>query len=88
MVSPVTSGVQQQIPAANTFQPGGNVQDVRQKEEREQTRPAGTSAAESQATETRNNGRKDEIQASASRSEDNGQASARQSRGSVVDLTV
>jgi hypothetical protein len=87
MVSPVTSSVQQQIPAANTFQPGGNTEEVRQKD-REQTRPAGTAAAESQSTETRNNGRKDEVQASASRNEDNGQASARSSRGSVVDLTA
>ena len=88
MVSPLTSGLQQQIPAANTFQPGGSAEDVRQREDREQTRPAGTQAAQTQASETRNNGRQEETVRASSRDEDNGQVRANSTRGSVLDLSV
>lgn len=89
MVSAVTSTAQQQIPAANTFQPGGNSEDVRQKEDRETTRAAGTSTAETQSSETRNNGQQQRVTERENDGDrDDGQVKARASRGSVVDLTV
>lgn len=93
MVGPVGSGIQQQIPAANTFQPGGNTQESRESAETRQgteTRPVGTSAAEAQGTETRNNGesRAESLEASARGSERTQSASGGSDRGSVVDITV
>lgn len=89
MVSSVTGTAQQQIPAANTFQPGGGAEQVGQREQREETKAAGASASESQKSETRNNGNEQrETRVASSRSEDDGQVKSRASRGSVVDLTV
>lgn len=90
MVTPVSNGLQQQIPAANTFQPGGSTENVRQREERDTKAVANESVTRS--SETRSAARAEEsrsssVQASA-RDEDNGQTSARTTRGSVLDVVV
>lgn len=91
MVGPVNNGIQQQqIPAANTFQPGGNEQVREQQEVQEQTRPAGTSASETQSSETRNNGeeRSPALQAQNTNDATEFQASGDERPGSIVDITV
>lgn len=90
MVSPVTGGVQQQLPIANTFQPGTAGSEQAKRPEREsradETRPSGTDTARAQASETRNYG-KQEVSAAA-RSEDTGGVSSSSSRGTTLDITV
>ena len=89
MVSPVTGGVQQQLPIANTFQPGAGADQAQRtdKESRaDETRVAGTETGRSQASETRSYSRED-VSAS-SRSEDTGGISASSSRGQTLDITV
>ncbi len=91
MVSPVSNGMPQQIPASNTFQPGGSTDNVRQREDREDPRLARTDTtaqtAESRSTSRTEETRSNTVQAS-SRDEDNGQTSARTTRGSVLDVVV
>lgn len=93
MVYPVNGGVSQQIPAANTFQPGGTEATKRPEENKIEgaTRPSGTDTAKSASSETRNNGRVEDRSAerrSESRSVDTGAVYASGSRGSNVDLSV
>jgi len=87
----VGSSIQQQIPLSNTFQPGGTEQTnriQRDERERDETRPVGTSASQTQSAETRNNGRAEDsrtvLAASSGREDD---TSSRR-RGSVFDETV
>lgn len=88
MVSPVTNGMPQQIPAANTFQPGGSADAVRQKEDREETRASSASTTnETRTTESRQEERSSSVTASA-RDDDNGQTRSRSDRGSVIDVVV
>ncbi|MCB1530459.1 MAG: hypothetical protein H6853_06115 [Rhodospirillales bacterium] len=91
MVGLVNSGIQQQIPAANTFQPGNNETARQANEVREdstETRPTGTAAAKGQETETRNNGHEKEAEFQASANQDTERSSGSSGRGSVVDITV
>ncbi|PZQ45695.1 MAG: hypothetical protein DI551_06710 [Micavibrio aeruginosavorus] len=96
MVYPVGTPFQsQQIPAANTFQPGGTEATKRPEENRtpDNTRPAGTDTARSQSSETRNLGRVPESRdydsaQVAERSSDNGSVSVSSSRGSNLNITV
>ncbi len=92
MVGPVAYNAQAQIPAANTFQPGGQTGQAQTDAEvtdTQETRPTGTSAAESQETETRNPGREEAtVEASADTGEDNGAAATDTTRGSTVDISV
>ncbi len=91
MVGPIAYNAQAQIPAANTFQPGGTQgqqQGRIQEEDQQQTRPAGTQAAQSQETETRNNGREESIVQTNSREDDNGASAASTDRGTTVDISV
>lgn len=92
MVSPVTGGLQQQIPAANTFQPGGSVaeQQARQPDREprtEEANPSGTETARSQSSETRNLSRSEET-AYADPAQDSGGVTASSSRGTTLDITV
>ena len=91
MAGPLNGLGGQQIPLANTFQPSQNSAQVRAQEERQpeekKVQPRGTAAAESQDTESRNDGVLQERIAAALSAE---QASGRDEvrRGSVVDITV
>ena len=86
MVSPVSNGLPQQIPAANTFQPAGTAENIREKDRTEQAAASGVST-ENRATESRRTEERTTVSAS-SRDEDNGQTRARTDRGSVFDVTV
>ncbi len=95
MVYPVSSPLQQQIPAANTFQPGGTEATKRPEENKtpDATRPANTDTARVEASATRNNGRVSSNQqfdtvSNESRFEDNGGVYGSQSRGSNLNITV
>lgn len=93
MVYPVSSPLQQQIPAANTFQPGGLEPKREELKSPDSTRPANTDAARVEASNARNNGRVDtsrgyNVASNESRSEDNGRVYGSQSRGSNLNITV
>ena len=93
MINPASNSVQQQIPANNAVQPGVGQQNKVEQPEKDQetTRPSGTSTAQSQETETRNNGQTEQnvLNASVSqRGEDFVKDSGGQGRGSVVDITI
>lgn len=94
MVYPVSSPLQQQIPAANTFQPGGTEATKRPEENRTEdaTRPSGSDAARTESSETRNNGRVEASRsyelASEERANDSGYVASSSSRGTQVDVTV
>ena len=92
MVGPVAYNAQAQIPAANTFQPGtqtGQTKSDAEIKDEKQTRPAGTSAAESQQTETRNTDRNERSLASSDGDrDDSGAVSASATRGSTVDISA
>ncbi len=93
MVYPV--GTQQQVPAANTFQPGGT-DSVKKAEENkipDSTRPSGSEAGRTASAETRNNGRVESTReydsaSSTERSSDNGSVSASSARGTNLNITV
>lgn len=95
MVYPVSSPIQQQIPAANTFQPGGTEAAKRPEENRllDATRPSGTDTARSSSSETRNFSRVqnsnlyDNVRTT-DRSSDNGSVSVSSARGSNLDITA
>jgi len=87
MVSSVT-GLQQQIPAANTFQPGGDTETAKRTEEnRLEDSTKSDQTARSNASETRNNGRANQI-AEDERHADRGTVNASRSRGTEVDISV
>lgn len=95
MVYPVGNPYAQQIPAANTFQPGGTEAVKRPEENKipDSTRPSGTDTARASSSETRNNGRVPEsrgydVASSTERSSDNGSVSASSSRGTNLNITV
>lgn len=87
MVSPVSNGLPQQIPAANTFQPGGSTENVREKDRSEQSAASGI-GTENRTAESRRTEEKAPAVSASSRDEDNGQTRTRTDRGSVLDLTV
>lgn len=91
MVSPVSNGLPQQIPASNTFQPGGSTENIREKENRDTARTAAassTSTSESRAADSTHREERETTVSASSRDEDNGQARARTDRGSVLDVVV
>lgn len=97
MVSDATLGAAQNLrsPVQGQFQSGGAAQDNRTgvqenfEEISEETRPSGTSAAQSQETETRNNGQQESpaLQV-ADENSSSVQFTGSEERGSVVDITV
>lgn len=94
MVNPVSG--QQQIPAANTFQPGGNDATKRTEDNKSDTsnRSSGSDAASSEASAARSNARaeetrrKDEQAANDSYQKDSGTVRASSSRGTEVDISA
>lgn len=89
MVYPVSGGAQQ-IPAANTFQPGGQTPTVKnpaQDTRVESTKVSGTEPGRIQNTEDKTV-QKNQVFASADRSQDTGGVSANSSRGSTIDISV
>lgn len=88
MVYPVSNSLSQQIPAANTFQPG-NVEQKRPEQDNrlDSTRTNGADTARSNNVETRGV-EKSSVQASAERSQDSGGVSASSSRGTSLNITV
>lgn len=94
MVYPVGNPYAQQIPAANTFQPGGTESVKKPIENKipDNTRPSGTDTARSSASETRYarvpNSRDYDVADTSSRSSDNGSVSVSGSRGSNLNITV
>jgi hypothetical protein len=96
MVSPVTSSYAQQSPiqqqssqGTGAAEKGGAVDRAKESFEENQTRPVGSSAAESQQAETRNNG-KDDQQVAELPNQNDFQSLVNQDarRGSVLDVTV
>ncbi len=91
MVYPVSN---QQIPAANTFQPGGA--ETKKPEENkipDSTRPSGSETARSSSSETRNFGkvettRQYDSARSTERTSDNGSVSPSSARGSQLDVVA
>jgi hypothetical protein len=93
MVYPVSSPMQQQIPAANTFQPGGTEATKRPEENRveDSTRPSGSDAARTEASSARSNGRVEDSRAQyaeESRARDSGAVNASSTRGTQLDLVA
>lgn len=84
MVYPVSSPLTQQIPAANTFQPGGQAEGPKRPEIEE---ASDSGSVRSQSVDTRNS-EKSTVSASSSRAEDTGGVSASTERGTTVDLSV
>lgn len=83
-------GLQPQIPAANTFQPGGSDALKRPPEEDRRpdaTRPSGSEAARSERLENRTEDRAERRAESASRTEES-RSSSSSSRGTTLDITV
>jgi hypothetical protein len=90
MVYPVSGGLAQQIPAANTFQPGAQAVDNKnqaQENRLDTTKLSGTETARSQSTDTKNFQR-NEVYSESGRSQDTGGVSASSSRGTSIDITV
>ena len=88
MVSPVSSGIQQQIPAANTFQPGGNQDAQKAQKDDQETQASSGSTAAPQTTETRKADSQTSLASSNDHDQDDGLAAGSKDRGSVLDLTV
>lgn len=97
MVYPV--GSQQQIPAANTFQPGGVPDATKRaddtKVEDSSTRPSDTDTARAEASSTRSNVRPADSSSDDARQvaeddryQDNGSVRASSSRGTEVDISA
>lgn len=82
--------VQQQIPAANTFQPGGTEAVKRPEENKvaDSTRPSGSDTARAERNNNRIEDERRYEAAADRRSEDNGRISASASRGTELDITV
>lgn len=87
MVSSVTNGLPQQIPASNTFQPGGSTENIREKDRTEQASASGVNT-DNRASESRRTDESSRTVSASSREDDNGRASARTDRGSVFDVVV
>ncbi len=89
MVYPVSTPLQQQIPAANTFQPGGTEATKRPEENKipDSTRPSGTDTARADAARQRVEERSYQV-AQDDRARDNGAVSASSSRGTQLDLVA
>lgn len=81
MVSSVGSGIQQQVPLSNTFQPGGNEDVRRSDEDRKGKEEIASVGSKNPPFEAEN---KEAARAPPSRSE----TSSSSDRGNVVDLTV
>lgn len=89
MVNPVMSGVAQQIPAANTFQPGSQNDAVKRTGQDERQNAAQTgdvNAARTQNVDTRNSEKTSAL--ASNRNEDTGRVSASSARGTTVDISV
>ena len=88
MVYPVSGGTPQQIPAANTYQPGGPTNEsVKRPEEEKRPDESRSRSAESSRTQSYQT-RDDRAERVVDRSEDNGRVSTSGSRGSNVNITV
>lgn len=90
MVYPVSGAVAQQIPAANTFQPGSTA-DAQKRTEQDSK----INSAQTQNTDTtraqRLNARDEEkasVQTSSNRTQDTGSVRASTQRGTTLDLSV
>ncbi len=90
MVYPVSNPlVQQQIPAANTFQPGGTEATKKPEENKsaDATRPSGTDTARADAARQRVEERNQQIAAD-DRARDTGAVYSSASRGTQLDITA
>lgn len=89
MVYPVGNPYAQQIPAANTFQPGGteNVKKAEENKIPDSTRPAGVDTARTERASNRN---ADALVRTAEddRARDTGGVYSSASRGTTLDVTV
>lgn len=92
MVYPVSSGASQQIPAANTYQPGGVTNESLKRPDEEkrpdESRARDAEASRSQPSQTRDYDRSYRTASESSRAEDNGAVQTSGSRGSNVNITV
>ena len=90
MVYPVGNPYQsQQIPVANTFQPGGTEATKKPEENKlvDSTRPSGTDTARTASTRADTSRQYDSAQVT-ERSSDNGSVSVSSARGSNLNITV
>lgn len=90
MVYPVSNPlVQQQIPVANAFQPGGTEAAKKPEENKtlDSTRPSGTDTARTDATRQKVEERSFDV-AEDSRAVDSGKVYSSASRGTQLDLTA
>lgn len=90
MVYPVSNPlIQQQIPAANTFQPGGTESTKKPEENKteDSTRPSGSDTARADAARQRVEEREYQ-QASDDRAQDSGAVYSSSSRGTQLDLSA
>lgn len=90
MVYPVGNPYgQQQIPAANTFQPGGTESVKRPEENKtvDSTRPSGTDTARSEKTSNRNAQSNVQV-AQDDSARDSGAVYSSSSRGTTLNITV
>lgn len=87
MVSAVGSGLVQQVPGSNVFQPGGGAESVKRTEETAST-PERTSASSRRSDSAESSRSYEATAASTDRAEDNGRTHARAERGTEVDITA
>lgn len=90
MVYPVSNPlVQQQVPAANTFQPGGTESTKRPEENTtvDSTRPSGSDTARADATRQKVEERSYEV-AEDNRASDSGAVYSSSSRGTQLNVTA
>ena len=89
MVYPVGNPYAQQIPAANTFQPGGteNVKRPEENKTLDSTRPSGTDAARTERASNRNAESNVRV-AEDDRAQDTGAVYSSANRGTNLNITV
>ncbi len=91
MVYPVSNPlVQQQVPAANTFQPGGTEATKKPEENKaaDSTRPQGSDTARSEALSNRDTEDRAQRAAANDRAQDTGAVYSSASRGTQLDITA
>ncbi len=90
MVYPVSGYPSPQIPAANTFQPGGTDAAVKQRADEKQAQSTDSSSeARTQRLDRSAESNERYVKASeSSRSEDSGRTTSSSSRGTQLDVTV
>ena len=88
MVYPVSSAAPQQIPAANTFQPGSQTETTKRPEQDSRVTQSNEASAQSLTVKTLEKDSAPIRASSSERSEDTGGVSGSTTRGTTFDLSV